>query len=283
MKDELNTIADFLREVDQGNENIIDVARKVCEDGAEKVSMALGRRALQPEPPTPPQRAETPARRHSFNDVDGFLCYLQKHGSDNLVILGDVDARVIHAVLDETAGHGVEIVTLQPVLHPLFAPWARTVLGKSVPASMFAEFVMANRRTVMEPNGMDLAVTLRQLTVSASITIQKGSGPKSINGVMVTMEVMGSKQEVPVELPNTIKLFCPLLVGTPEQEVEIDLLVAADHRTEQVNVLSTSSGVEAAMFQAFEAMLAKIGIELAAKKAVVSTGRPAHTEWKYLK
>jgi len=72
-------------------------------------------------------------------------------------------------------------------------------------------------------------------------------------------------------------------VGAPGQKIEIDLLIAADHRTEQINVVSTSSGVEAALFTAFESMLAKIGLELADKKAVVSTGKPDHHDWTYLK
>ena len=118
-------LGDFLRGVEAGNENVIDIKKAVLPDGKDAVVVCLGNRVLQPEPPKAPERAESPRRAHVFHAMGGFCAYLAQYKTPQTVIFADVGEQTFYAVLDDRASQGFEIVTMVPQLHPLGFPRPR--------------------------------------------------------------------------------------------------------------------------------------------------------------
>lgn len=273
-------IGQLLRAVRPGQENIIDLVAEQLADGTPHKRVTLGQRTLQAEAPKPPQRAESPRRAHRFADLAGFVAYLRKYKSTegDTVVLADVGNQTIAATLDEKAVSGFEVVTLKPAVHPLFAPWADLLEAGQIEIGKFAEFLLANRRVVSSPDGMELVATFSQVRASVNTTIKRGIGNKSINGVMVTVEIAGESKAQPVDLPNSITIQAPLFVGTSEQDIEIDLLLTSPSAG-VIAVTLTSAGVLEARVAAFLDMLEAIrGVE----GLTVGMGRPAVKPWAYV-
>jgi hypothetical protein len=278
-------IEDFIRKVGKGEENAIELLEHLMEDGSKVRTIALQNRQLRPEPPLPPERSESPRRNHVFHDVEGFAAYLTKYKTENTVVLANVPAMSIVAVLDEKAEKGFETLTLNPVLHPLFAPWA-DLLEKSASDSedplavdQFAEFVMTNRRSVVSPDAKDLVMTLSHVKASRKITIDRGRGKKCLNGVMIETNIQGQAGSEFVELPDSLTLNVPIFVRTSPRQIEIDMLTVASESN--VFMRAVSADVEQAKVEAFEEMLAecrKIDAGI-----VVGTGCPQTREWDYLR
>lgn len=277
MSEEKNVISEFLRNVQEGNENAIELAQTVLGDGTKTVKLNLARRTLQKELPLSPSRAESPRRAHVFHDIVGFKDYLNKYKTENSVIFADVPAGQIAAVLNETAEKGFEIIILRPQVHPLFKPWVELTGSPAIPICDFATFVTANRRAVIGTDVKQLILTLSQIRASKKITIQQGTGKRGINGVNCEFEIQGVVKNDTVELPDVITIDVPLYVATEEVKLEFDLTVGFGENNEVV-VGITSADVKVKAIQAFEKMIE----ELTTDGVIVTLGCPAHADWKYL-
>jgi hypothetical protein len=273
-------VGDFLRCVQKGEENVIEIVRKLGPAGKEGTTrLALQNRQLLPEPPRPPTRAESPKRAHSFAEVDGFGAYLRKYGTEDTVILGDLSRPAISAILDETDAYGFEIVTLLPQPSPLLAPWL-ALMAKPVPVTAFAEAVIANRRSVDEPNARELVSELSQITATETTTLQRGRGNAALNGIIVRTEIQGQTRDEVVELPEIIVIEAPVYLGLPAQRLELDLTLIV-HEGEIYARLTCSQLVEANL-AAFNSMLEHLRELDEAKAWTIAMGRPGHQDWAYL-
>ncbi|QEG40454.1 DUF2303 family protein [Roseimaritima ulvae] len=271
-------VSDLLRQLREGNETVMDVCNFTDADGKDAQRMTFGTRKLQPELPTEKKVARAQARSHVFNDLDAFAAYLIREAEqEQSVILADVESRTIGAVLNEADEYDREIVTLQAVEHPLFTPWAR-LFGHAIPVLEFALFVMKYRRAVVEPDGRELAMIFSQVKASKEITIQQGVGKKSINGMMVQLDIAGERQGMPVELPEVITLRLPLFVGTPNQPIQIDVLVT-DGR-DGIVVYLTAADVEQQRIEAFERMVDRLKQETG---LLVGMGTIQQRDWELVR
>ncbi|HUX00599.1 MAG TPA: DUF2303 family protein [Phycisphaerae bacterium] len=274
-----DAIQDFIRSVQKGQENALEIVREALPDGeGERTVVALQNRQLQPEPPQAPERAESPRRAHVFNEVDGFIRYLQTYGTERTMVLADVQANQISAIIDETADKGFEVVRLKPTLHPELTPWL-AILDEEMPVLAFAQHVMKNRRTVAEPDGRDLALLLSQMRCATTVQLKVGRGAKAVNGLMVTTEISGERKTEPVDLPDFIRVEAPLYVGEEPVTFDIDLLVSsADHGTEIV-VAASCPDLRRRMTEAFLTWVARLeDIE----GITAALGKPQHENWDYL-
>lgn len=274
---EKNVISEFLRDVQEGNENVIELAQEVLGDGSKKVNVSLGRRALQKEQPMNPPKAQSPKRAHVFHNLAGFIAYLGKYKSSDTVVFSDVSSSTISAVIDEKAGEGFEIIRLVPQSHPLFAPWESLLRSEPMPIQEFATFVTANRRAVVDTDVKQLIMTLSQIRASKKITIQQGAGKRGINGVSCEFEIQGQPKSDPVELPESITIAVPLYVAGPVVDFEFDLTIEFGEENEVV-VSVTSSDVKVKQIEAFDEMLKQLALE----GVVITMGQPRHEEWRRL-
>lgn len=274
-EDETVTIEHLLRRVPEGEETIFDL----LDEGGENVkTIEIKRRKLQPELPQQlpePDISRAQARNHVFNDLDSFADYLVRCGnSETSVVLADTESRIISAVLDESNEFDRERVLLQAIQHPLFVPWQRLLQG-AIPVIDFALFIMQNRRAVVEPDGRELAMIFSQVKMSKAIAILSGVGKKSLNGVMVDVEIAGERKGMAVDLPETIAIEVPLFVGTSAQRIEIDLLVT--NKGENVVVYATAADVEHQKIIAFEEMVKRLKESTG---HLVGLGTIAHRDWR---
>ncbi len=266
----------FIREVEKGQENALEITKKVLDGGKENVTIALRNRKLQPEPLQPPQRKESPGRAHAFQDVKGFVAYLGKYKSKDTVVFADTREMTVYAVLDEKAQNGFEVVTFQPAVHPLFMPW-NEVVGKVTEIRLFAEFLLRNRRVIVEPDARALVLTFSQIRLATKTTMNMGRGLSSINGVMVETEIQGTSDKEPVDLPEMVKIKTPLFVETSEVELELDLLMSP--AGDGVAVTVSSGSMAEKKYEAFGEMLAEVA---KIEGVVISLGRPGSKPWDYL-
>ncbi len=282
-----NRIEELIRQVAKGQENALKITRHTMTvDGKEVPAfcVALQNRQLQPEPPLPPERRESPRRAHLFHDVEGFAAYLLKYKTENTVVLADVPNQAIAAVLDERAEKGFETVVLRPATHPLFAPWEGLLEDSAsdsddpMTVDKFAEFVMTNRRSVVMPDARELVLTLSQVKASKKVTIDRGRGNKCINGVVVETTLQGQSKNEFIDLPDALTLNVPIFVRTSPRQIEIDLLAVAGDSN--VYMRAVSADVETAKVEAFEEMLAECR---RIEGVVVGTGAPLTREWDYLR
>lgn len=270
----MDGIGELIRKVAEGKETVFDLSTDL--EGTRKI--AISHRELAPELPQAMPVADiarAKARSHVFNDVGAFAKYLSRCAvEDNSLILADVNQQVIVAVLDESHQTDREQVTLKAVQHPLFTPWSG-LLNRPLKVMDFSLFIMQNRRAITEPDGRELALIFQQIKMSKSITVNQGQGTKSLNGVMVDVEIAGTKKGVALDLPESLSIHVPLFVGTGPQTITIDLLVTPG-QNDDVVVYCTASDVEAAKMAAFEEMLTTIGTETG---MLVGFGKIEHREW----
>jgi len=274
-EDETMTIEHLLRRVPEGEETIFDL----LDEGGDKVkTIEIKRRKLQPELPQQLPEADiarNKARNHVFNDIDTFAGFLNREAEKlSSVVLADVDERIIAAVLDESDPLDQELVTLRAIEHPLFTPWGR-LLNQAIPVIDFALFVMQHRRAVIDPDGRELAMLFSQVKMSKAVSIFSGVGKKTLNGVMVDVEIAGERKGMAVELPESIVINVPLFVGTSPQRIEIDLLVT--NKGDYVVVYATAADVEQQRIIAFEEMVSKLK---EATGMLVGLGKVQHRDWR---
>ncbi|MCC7334411.1 MAG: hypothetical protein IT422_04925 [Pirellulaceae bacterium] len=272
--DSMSTIEHLLRNVPEGNETVFDL---LDQGGASVKTIEVKRRKLQPEPPIPPVEAElarAQARSHIFNDIGTFAGYLKREASPSgATILADVSSRLITAVLDENDDTDNEQVTMRAIEHPLFSPWG-SLLERAVGVIEFSLFCMKYRRAIIEPEGRELALTFSQVKMSKAVSVHSGVGKKSLNGVLVDIEIAGERKGMVVELPETIIIDVPLFVGSPSQRIEIDLLVT--NKGDDVVVYCTAADVEAQRIFAFEQMVSDLAV---ATGMLVGLGSISHRGW----
>lgn len=278
--DDDNTITTLIREANPGQETVFDL----LDQGGESVrTIEVRRRDLAPELPqvvAEPNHKENPARRHSFHDVDAFCDYLKAEPKlTDVLILADVDARTLTAVLNETSCEtDREKLTLQAIEHPLFTPWKQLLKGCTEVID-FSLFCMRNRRAIVEPNGRDVALVFQQVKMSKQVEVNAGVGTKAINGVMCQVSIAGEVKNELMELPETIAIEVPLFLGTSPQRIEIDLTITG--QSGGVFVFATASDVEAQQVAAFEEMVEKIK-SADIPGATVGLGCVQHRDWDRL-
>ena len=266
-------VAELLSTLIEGQETVFDLVDAL---GGSGKRLEVSYRPVQP---IQPDVARALAVDHKFHDTDAFCQYLMRVGSkETSVVLADVNRRQIVAILDESMRDDRERVTLDALEHPLFTPWSR-LLEKPLPVIDFALFVMQHRRAVLAPDGRDLALMFSQIKMSKAISIFKGVGKKSLNGVLVDVEIAGEKKGVPIELPETITIQVPLFVGTELQAIELDLLVTCV-KGDEVVVFITAADVESQRIAAFEAIVDKIR-EVTGH--LVGLGEIHEREWRVVK
>lgn len=267
------TLTKALREIVSGQASAVEIARKVLEDGKEQVTFTIR------QEPVLPVRVESPPRGHVFHDVGGFADYLAAYGGANTVVLADATGETISAVLDEEASEGFEIVTFHPLVHPLMLPWLQ-FLGdpQGLEVRALAEFVLANRRSVVEPDPRELVLLLGQVRASKHVTLEYGRGDLGVNGMMVETTIQGKSQTQPVSLSEMIRIRAPLYVETPEITAEIDLLASAAGDPTRVTVRGVSADIALRRVEAFDGFVARLEKDL--PEIVVGRGRPSHDRWE---
>jgi len=283
------TLDDLLRNVVEGQATALTVAKEVLDlgdgDKADSVSLVVEQRVLQPEPPQQWQRIESPGRGHVFHDVEGFVAYLQKYRTDDTLVLANAESCEVEAILNEASDDGFEIVTLVPLIHPVLEPW-HTVIGKTMPVLDFATHCMTHRRCIStyegraggaDPQaGKELAFMLSQVTADSVMTLNRGQGARSINGIVVETKIQGELRSEPVDIPDSITVLCPIFIGTPSVPIEFDLLVTK--RKDDIVVHVTSSTMLQSKCDVFHEMIGA----MASLDAVVAMGYVRHSEWRYL-
>lgn len=272
-------VAALVRSVPPEAETVFDLAKMLDKDGTPRQVLEVRRRELQPEPLQPPVRRESPRRAHVFASLAGFGTYLERYGGENTVVLADIEKREVYAVLDERANKGFEVVVLRPILHPALAPWVKVLEGKPLPLEVFCDFLARNRRAVTRPDGKALALTLSQVRCSTQITLQRGRGAHSINGLKLTATIQGERQgEELVALPDVLTLQTPVFVDSSPRTLECDLTLSAMESGTVIVATLTSADLDAALVEEFEFLVAS----LSHTKGIVGLGRPVHGEWNYL-
>jgi len=272
------TIAEFLRSVAVGDENAIEIVEAIAgADGdvkERKTTLAMVNRQVRPEPLDMPKRMESPKQAHTFSDVDGFVAFLNKYGKSP-VVLADVPENLIDASLDPVTPDGFEVVILRPVYHPLILPWVG-MFDDPIEATDFAAFVMRHRRSIVEPDGREVALTFAQIRGDVKLQIARGRGNRSVNGVMVETEIQGERKNEPVDLPDTLVIRAPLFVGEDEVEIAVDLLVLAD-REGRVTVTATSPDLQRRVIETFELMVGRISESI--DDAIIGRGMISFKDW----
>lgn len=264
-----DAINGFLEQLARTHNNTVEVAKRLL-DGTEHVEVTFKQEVVQPI------RAESPPRAHVFWSVDGFIEYLQKYATNDLVVLADPTTGEMQAVLDETAATGFEGVSFEPLYHPLFGPWSDWIGGAPRDIKAFAKFVLVQRHVIVEPDPRMLAMMLSQIRVSKKVEAATGFGAESTNGVMIETKIKGQVQSTVVDLPETIVIECPVFMDCEPVRMEVSLVV---EDAGGVMVQLISSDVEREKVAATQRMLDKVAGTLA---AVVGLGKVEHGRWSYV-
>lgn len=272
----IESIDDLLENVQLRKRTVLDISG---EGPNRKVEFTL-KEELPPEP-REPRKAESPKRAHEFHDAASLGDYLKKYGGEDTVVFADVAKEEISAVLNEKADRGFELLTMKPVVHPLWAPWA-AIVGKRLPVLEFAKHVLEHRRSIQKPDGRLVAHDFSQVRAAIKTEVFEGRGPTALNGIVVHTEIKGNTQQKTVELPDEITVRVPIYVGTDAQDVVLDLCVEAQPGTSTVTVLASAGFVAQARVNAFEDMIETLEAAVQEKGAVLTLGRPQHKAWRYL-
>jgi hypothetical protein len=272
------TLEHLIRRIPEGQETIFDL----LDEGGESVRrIEVARRKLQPEPPVQwpePEKASAKARNHIFQDVETFSQYIAREASatDASIVLADVKDRQIVCVLNEDEEKDRETVSFHATDHPLFLPWLQ-ILNRPIDATEFALFCQKYRRTILKPDGRELALLFSQIRMAKQVTVAQGIGKKALNGVMVQIEIAGQKQDSLIDLPDSITISTPLFIGSDPLEIEIDLLVT--DKNDQVVVFATAPDIEAKQVEAFESIVEQIRQD---SGLLVGLGQVKHRDWDVL-
>lgn len=275
------TVETLLRSCPPGKETLFDLVRELDPEGKPVGRLVVTTVELPKMQSPEPRRAESPPRAHVFHDGEAFGAYLQANGGSQTVVLADVAAGAMTAVLDDAATDGRELVRFEVQTHPLWKAWEQLLACEDgVELREFARFVMTRRRQICEPDGRELAITLNQVTATKKITRQVGQGVRAVNGLVIETQIQGTAREIPVELPDSLTLELPLVLGGKRQRIDLDLLVQAGE--DGIVVHLAAPGAAEARLAAFEELVAALRAELSANHVVVGLGRIAHGTWKYL-
>jgi hypothetical protein len=262
-----------LEEARAGTPTTVEVVKKLSQGTkAERLEVTFARRVETPI------RAESPARAHWFQSLDGFIKYVAQRGTQP-VVLADAVTGAMAAVLDESAADGFEIVRFSPCLHPLYSPWQQRY-GTAMGMKDLARFVIQNCGIVREPAPSSLMARLKQIQVSKHVTVYEGMGNRSLKGVVCTTKIQGKEENEVAELPEVLVLECPMFVGSPALKIEVDLLLEVADDSGQVQATLTSADADYKRVLAIQAMLNEVSASL--PEAIVSLGRLNYQDWNYL-
>jgi len=237
-----------------------------------------------------PTRAESGRRKHVLHTIESLLDYLGACGGENTMIFLDGDARRGYAVLDEAAGDGIEEIELRLLPHKLWLPWAEAIAVSPFSLDRFVEFIRLHRRAIHHAHWpisqpaeaqitpRELLAMLSQVRVGANVTVERGHGPDSVNGVMVETKISGRTDRDNVPLPEALRLDVPIFVGVGIQDVDVDIVVDADPDTKEVTVSMSTADVEAALDKAWEQIVAAAQ----ASQWKVVLGHPERDRWAYV-
>ncbi len=269
------TVGDVLRRLVPGKETVFDVKEMVDDDGAfQRVS--IGIRNLEPIiNQASVDRAK--ARNHVFHSVNAFTQYLMREGDESTLVLADVAASKITAVLSEDSEIDREQIHFLAMLHPLFIRW-KALLGRAIPVLEFALFVMKFRSAVLQPKGRELALLFTQIKASKNVTKRVGIGNKSLNGVTVELQIGSEKNSVEVDLPETIRIATPIYLDTDSIEIDLDILVT--EQNDQLVVFLTAPAIEELMYKTFQSMVDTIGEKT---EFCVGLGQVSQRAWELIR
>lgn len=262
----------FMRELRNGEESIIDLLTELDPEHGPVKKVQFATRRL---PDLEPERARAAARNHEFHSLEAFCQYLDRESEESsCVVLADVDASQITAVLDESDEKDREQISFLAKIHPKLDRWQK-LLGKKITVQDFALFVMENRSAVLEPNGRDLALTFSSVKASKQITKHVGIGNKSLNGIVVQLQVGSEKHDMPVELPERIVIVTPIYLDTDPVEVTLDLLVTECN--DSLVVILNAPELEEAKMRVFEQMVEQVKSDTG---LIVGLGKVKSRDWK---
>lgn len=268
VNDDEMSVAGLLRDVTKGRETVLDVVQ----DGDEQ-KVTFGHRDLLPEEN---KKARARARNHEFHSLAAFVTYLGREANrESAVVLADVNAALMTAALNEAEERDRESVSFAAKMHPLFEPWAK-LIGAAPTVTEFALFVMQNRNAVLDPDGRELALMFSQVKAAKSITKHVGVGPKTLNGVMVEMQIGTERNEVPIELPERITISAPLFLDTDPVDIHLDLLVT-EAKNGDIVVFVTAPELEEQTFKVFQHMVDKVATDT---ELIVGLGRVQERDWR---
>ncbi len=275
-----DVINDLFTNVQKGKEVVIDTVRKVI-DGKENLEFHFGNREIQPEMPKQPDRKESPRRQHCFHDAASLEIYLKKYKTAETVVYADTIEERVYVVIDEKAITGFEIITMKPQMHPLFTPWENIIKKGYIEVQKFADLLKENRRSIVEPLVKELLYTLGQIKVSKNLTLQKGFGKHSVNGIVCEIDITGkgNTENQQVEIPDTIVIEVPIYLATEPVTLELDITIDVDDDNDIVAKV-TSPDLATMKVKAFESMLEKVK---AIDGVTVTLGRPDHIDWARVK
>lgn len=279
----MSDIETMLREVETGNESALSVVRALTDDGKkENITLALQNRELLPEKPREPEKARSPKRRHVIHNVKGFVEYLQVYGTESLVILADVPKLRCVAILDEKAETGFEGIELIPQIHPLFKPWYAAIQEEEMDLQSFLSLTMRNRRAITAPDGRALVMELSQVTSSTEVTVHRGKGANSLNGILFKTKIEGNKHiDGKAELPEMIRIEVPIFMDTLPLMMELDLLLRTDPKDHEIYVEIVCADLAEAMVKSWEEIIATCKQTIG--KGLVAMGRAVHEKWDVVK
>jgi len=270
-----NDVKEFLENVSEMGSNALSVSRKMLADGKEQVTLDMRRTKIMPE------RMESPARSHVFNEVVGFVAYLAARWTKNMIIFADVPNTVIFAVLDDKAEHGFEQVRFEVLYHPEFILLAKTLLDSTMDMMTFARNLMRNRNVLAgDPEkAKQLSLMMRQITVSSKITACSGVGAKTINGIMCTTEAKAGVAEDQIDLPDSIAVKVPIYIDSDPVQFDIDLTITAD-RGGKVEITTDNPELEVRKYEVFQLIMGRVD---ESNDVIVTMGKPMTKEWVYNK
>lgn len=259
------TIQDALTTFVPGHRTVLELRN--ADDGDTDISFRL---VKEPRP-----RASSPPRQHAFQNVDGFVAYLNKYGTTkDTLVLCDITSGQCRAVLKESADEGFEIVTFTPQLHPTFAAWDHMLDGTYSILDL-ATFIQKQRRAI--DGGVALAKLMRQIKASISIEAQEGIGNGKTNGLTTTVKIAGVLDKLPIELPETITIKTPLFIDSEHPAtLELDLVIDASSDGKKVTATLTAPTLDTVRFEELKEYAAKFGA------FTFAFGAPGHGAWRYI-
>lgn len=276
-EDGVDILNSFVGKVGEGNKTLLEIVKDELGDN-NNITLTVKNQKVLPEAPKAMPKMASPKRAHVFHDAKGFGAYITKYKTEDTVVLVNVDQQTAYAVINEKADKGFEIITMKPVMHPLFRPWVEMFNRNNIIIKSFADFLRANRRVITVPVGIELVQMLTQIKVSRKITLHRGTGTHSLNGITCEMDIVGSKPEKKeLALPDSMKIKVPMYLSTDPVELEIDLNIDADDNN--IYVTCTCPDVMPRRIDAFDNMLKEIE---AIEKVTVALGTPNHEVWARL-
>lgn len=263
---------EFLEDIEPRRPSTIELATALTE-GRENLTITMRK------PFEPPVRQESPARNHVFWDIEGFCAYLEKHGTSNAVVLADPTSATIRAVLDDKADKGFEIITFIAQPHPQWKAWEER-LGKQLAVKDFGKWLLTQKALIKSPKSDLVIQQFAQVRASKKVEYQTGYGDGSINGVQIEVEIRGQQPDKQlVKLPTSITIECPMYIGWPALEIEVELIL--DTKGDVVVVELYSGDADEKKIAEIDDMLSLV--KNAMPDRLVSLGKVNHQPWQYVK